>query len=150
MYTLLRIILNDQWSWRQTFILKTPIFDLILPPQVLASRCFKMASCYIINGGGQWFFSKLSRSKTAIIAATVTIEGMHVFHQILFFLIHWCISSNFLYDYLNLQNNTFSVIIAGITRLERWERAARHGLNPPADVKDIVERHKDDPEYLQW
>lgn len=28
----------------------------------------------------------------------------------------------------------------GITRLQRWERAAKFGLQPPQEVKDILER----------
>lgn len=32
----------------------------------------------------------------------------------------------------------------GITRLERWERAQKHGLNPPDEVKDILLKHKDE------
>ncbi|XP_071485461.1 DNA polymerase delta subunit 4-like [Diadema antillarum] len=37
----------------------------------------------------------------------------------------------------------------GITRLERWERAERHGYNPPKNIKDLVLEHKDDEEYVQ-
>nr|XP_022339155.1 DNA polymerase delta subunit 4-like [Crassostrea virginica] len=32
----------------------------------------------------------------------------------------------------------------GITRLERWERAQKHGLNPPDDVKDILLKNTDE------
>lgn len=32
----------------------------------------------------------------------------------------------------------------GITRLERWERAQKHGLNPPNEVKDILLKNKDE------
>ncbi|KAI5617481.1 DNA polymerase delta subunit 4 [Silurus asotus] len=35
----------------------------------------------------------------------------------------------------------------GITRLQRWERAALHGLNPPQKIKDILLRESTDPEY---
>ncbi|XP_048767776.2 DNA polymerase delta subunit 4-like [Ostrea edulis] len=35
----------------------------------------------------------------------------------------------------------------GITRLERWERAHKHGLNPPNEVKDILLKNKDSEEY---
>ncbi|KAK3084494.1 hypothetical protein FSP39_014372 [Pinctada imbricata] len=38
----------------------------------------------------------------------------------------------------------------GITRLERWERAEKHGLNPPPEVRDLVVKHRDNPEYLEW
>lgn len=38
----------------------------------------------------------------------------------------------------------------GITRLERWERAEKHGLNPPTVVKDILNKHPNDEEYIQW
>lgn len=37
----------------------------------------------------------------------------------------------------------------GITRLERWERAHRHGLEPPPEVKELVTRHADDPKYTE-
>lgn len=37
----------------------------------------------------------------------------------------------------------------GITRLERWERAAKHDLNPPEDIRDLILRHRDDNDYLQ-
>ena len=29
----------------------------------------------------------------------------------------------------------------GITRLKRWERAKQDGLDPPEEVKQIIERH---------
>ena len=29
----------------------------------------------------------------------------------------------------------------GISRMQRWERAERNGLEPPADVKDLIERY---------
>ncbi|KAL3858332.1 hypothetical protein ACJMK2_012926 [Sinanodonta woodiana] len=38
----------------------------------------------------------------------------------------------------------------GVTRLERWIRAEKHGLNPPKDVKELLEQHTDDPEYTEW
>lgn len=37
----------------------------------------------------------------------------------------------------------------GITRLERWNRAAKHGLNPLPLVRQLVEEHKDDERYTQ-
>ncbi|XP_042615383.1 DNA polymerase delta subunit 4-like [Cyprinus carpio] len=37
----------------------------------------------------------------------------------------------------------------GISRLQRWERAALHGLNPPQDIKDILLKESTDPEYTQ-
>ncbi|XP_071849421.1 DNA polymerase delta subunit 4-like [Apostichopus japonicus] len=37
----------------------------------------------------------------------------------------------------------------GITRLERWERAERHNLNPPKDVKQLIQNHQEDEDYLQ-
>ncbi|XP_033747520.1 DNA polymerase delta subunit 4-like [Pecten maximus] len=37
----------------------------------------------------------------------------------------------------------------GITRLERWERAHKHGLQPPPEVKELVIRHFDDPKYTE-
>lgn len=38
---------------------------------------------------------------------------------------------------------------AGITRLERWERAHKHGLNPPEEVKNILFRHPTDDLYTR-
>lgn len=41
-----------------------------------------------------------------------------------------------------LKNFDFTVDfgpVVGLTRLERWERAQKLGLNPPAVVKDILE-----------
>ncbi|KAG7333813.1 hypothetical protein KOW79_002220 [Hemibagrus wyckioides] len=35
----------------------------------------------------------------------------------------------------------------GISRLQRWERAALHGLNPPQEIKDILLKESTDPEY---
>ncbi|KAI4881227.1 hypothetical protein NFI96_033467 [Prochilodus magdalenae] len=35
----------------------------------------------------------------------------------------------------------------GISRLQRWERAALHGLDPPQDIKDILLTESRDPEY---
>ena len=35
----------------------------------------------------------------------------------------------------------------GITRLRRWERAKRLGLDPPEEVKQIIERHGATSEY---
>uniref|UniRef100_A0A9J7XLQ4 DNA polymerase delta 4, accessory subunit n=2 Tax=Cyprinus carpio TaxID=7962 RepID=A0A9J7XLQ4_CYPCA len=37
----------------------------------------------------------------------------------------------------------------GISRLQRWERAALHGLNPPQEIKDILLKESTDPEYTQ-
>ncbi|OWF53108.1 DNA polymerase delta subunit 4-like [Mizuhopecten yessoensis] len=37
----------------------------------------------------------------------------------------------------------------GISRLERWERAQKHGLEPPLEVKELLTRHQDDPRYTQ-
>ncbi|VDI50237.1 DNA polymerase delta subunit 4 [Mytilus galloprovincialis] len=38
---------------------------------------------------------------------------------------------------------------SGITRMERWERADKHGLNPPVIVKEILDKHLDDEEYTE-
>ena len=40
-------------------------------------------------------------------------------------------------------------LFKGITRLERWERAQKHGLNPPDDVKDILLKNTDE-DYQKW
>ena len=37
----------------------------------------------------------------------------------------------------------------GITRLERWERAERHGHSPPQNIKDLILEHEDDEDYIQ-
>lgn len=36
----------------------------------------------------------------------------------------------------------------GVTRLERFERARRFGLNPPVDVKNLLERVGGNPDAL--
>uniref|UniRef100_A0A670IXN4 DNA polymerase delta 4, accessory subunit n=1 Tax=Podarcis muralis TaxID=64176 RepID=A0A670IXN4_PODMU len=40
----------------------------------------------------------------------------------------------------------------GITRLQRWERAELLGLNPPAMVRELLEKHNKDPlvTYSLW
>lgn len=45
--------------------------------------------------------------------------------------------------------SNFFFFFLGITRLERWERAQKHGLNPPDEVKDILLKNKDE-EYQMW
>ncbi|KAM4611811.1 DNA polymerase delta subunit 4 [Polymixia lowei] len=37
----------------------------------------------------------------------------------------------------------------GITRLQRWERAKLHGLNPPEEIRDLLLRTQTDPQYAQ-
>ncbi|XP_056591165.1 DNA polymerase delta subunit 4 [Triplophysa dalaica] len=37
----------------------------------------------------------------------------------------------------------------GISRLQRWERAALHGLNPPQEIKEILLKENTDPQYTQ-
>ena len=37
----------------------------------------------------------------------------------------------------------------GISRLERWTRAQNHGLDPPPDVKKIIEEHANDIKFTQ-
>ncbi|XP_030643995.1 DNA polymerase delta subunit 4 [Chanos chanos] len=37
----------------------------------------------------------------------------------------------------------------GISRLQRWERAAQHGLNPPQEIRDLLLRQDSDPDYTQ-
>ncbi|KAL8597403.1 hypothetical protein ACOMHN_022312 [Nucella lapillus] len=37
----------------------------------------------------------------------------------------------------------------GITRLERWERAQKHGMYPSPKVKDILLRHPTEENYTQ-
>ena len=38
---------------------------------------------------------------------------------------------------------------AGISRLERWERAKLLGLNPPEAVKHLIEQHSSDAGYTE-
>uniref|UniRef100_A0A674C7P4 DNA polymerase delta 4, accessory subunit n=1 Tax=Salmo trutta TaxID=8032 RepID=A0A674C7P4_SALTR len=35
----------------------------------------------------------------------------------------------------------------GISRLQRWERAAQHGLNPPQEIRDMLLSADTDPDY---
>ncbi|KAF3687081.1 DNA polymerase delta subunit 4 DNA polymerase delta subunit p12 [Channa argus] len=35
----------------------------------------------------------------------------------------------------------------GISRLQRWERAKVHGLNPPEDIRELLLKTHTDPEY---
>ncbi|RUS85732.1 hypothetical protein EGW08_006526 [Elysia chlorotica] len=37
----------------------------------------------------------------------------------------------------------------GISRLDRWERAERHGLKPSLEIKDLINRHASDPLYTE-
>ncbi|KAM3623670.1 uncharacterized protein V6R79_014085 [Siganus canaliculatus] len=37
----------------------------------------------------------------------------------------------------------------GISRLQRWERAKLHGLNPPEEIRDLLTQTLTDPEYNQ-
>jgi len=38
----------------------------------------------------------------------------------------------------------------GITRLQRWERAEKLGLNPPMEIKSLLESGKVQSESLWW
>ncbi|XP_010889917.1 DNA polymerase delta subunit 4 [Esox lucius] len=35
----------------------------------------------------------------------------------------------------------------GISRLERWERASHHGLNPPEEIREMLLSRETDPDY---
>ncbi|KAM4585000.1 DNA polymerase delta subunit 4 [Odontesthes bonariensis] len=35
----------------------------------------------------------------------------------------------------------------GISRLQRWERAKLHGLNPPEEIRDLLLQTHNEPEY---
>ncbi|XP_034466242.1 DNA polymerase delta subunit 4 isoform X2 [Hippoglossus hippoglossus] len=37
----------------------------------------------------------------------------------------------------------------GISRLQRWERAQFHDLNPPEEIRDLLLQTHTDPEYYQ-
>lgn len=39
------------------------------------------------------------------------------------------------------------VSVSGISRLQRWERAKLHGLNPPEEIRDLLLQTHADPEY---
>uniref|UniRef100_A0A3Q3WUZ1 Uncharacterized protein n=1 Tax=Mola mola TaxID=94237 RepID=A0A3Q3WUZ1_MOLML len=36
---------------------------------------------------------------------------------------------------------------AGISRLQRWERAKLHNMNPPEDIRELLLQTHTDPEY---
>eukprot|EP00053_Salpingoeca_punica_P021475 m.213050 g.213050 ORF g.213050 m.213050 type:complete len:118 (-) comp22691_c0_seq1:220-573(-) len=38
---------------------------------------------------------------------------------------------------------------AGMTRLERWQRAKDDGLNPPAELPAIITSHSDDVQFTE-
>ncbi|CAL8333068.1 unnamed protein product [Merluccius merluccius] len=35
----------------------------------------------------------------------------------------------------------------GISRLQRWERAQLHGLNPPQEIRELLMRTNNDPQF---
>lgn len=37
----------------------------------------------------------------------------------------------------------------GISRMDRWDRAEKHGLKPPQEVKDLIDNHSSDPVYTE-
>ncbi|CAL8329258.1 unnamed protein product [Lota lota] len=37
----------------------------------------------------------------------------------------------------------------GISRLQRWERAQLYGLNPPEEIRELVMRAHNDPQFTQ-
>ncbi|XP_071946570.1 DNA polymerase delta subunit 4-like [Antedon mediterranea] len=37
----------------------------------------------------------------------------------------------------------------GVSRLERWQHADQHNLNPPLAIKKLIEDHSTDEEYTQ-
>ena len=55
----------------------------------------------------------------------------------------------FTYEISRCLKQVVSISLKGITRLERWERAQKHGLNPPDDVKDILLKNTDE-DYQKW
>ena len=34
--------------------------------------------------------------------------------------------------------------------MDRWDRAEKHGLCPPPEVKDLITSHASDPLYTEW
>ncbi|XP_029000364.1 DNA polymerase delta subunit 4 isoform X2 [Betta splendens] len=35
----------------------------------------------------------------------------------------------------------------GISRLQRWERASLHGLNPPEEIRELLQKTHSEPKY---
>uniref|UniRef100_A0A3P9QH15 DNA polymerase delta 4, accessory subunit n=1 Tax=Poecilia reticulata TaxID=8081 RepID=A0A3P9QH15_POERE len=46
-----------------------------------------------------------------------------------------------------LQGEAAIELCFGISRMQRWERAKLHGLNPPEEIKELLLQTLDDPEY---
>ena len=40
-------------------------------------------------------------------------------------------------------------LIVGVTRLERWDRANKHDLNPPQSVRNLILNHSEDTDYTE-
>jgi len=38
----------------------------------------------------------------------------------------------------------------GLSRIERWNRAAKFNFDPPEDIRKIVLKHPDDKRYTHW
>ena len=53
-------------------------------------------------------------------------------------------------DWFIVVDYFFFSTLLGITRLERWKRADKHGLNPSVEVKELILEHSDDERYTQW
>ena len=70
------------------------------------------------------------------------------------FLQHWLCAEFFVFATLitcaeMLMQCRGKILSQGITRLERWQRAHNHGLNPPTEVKNIISKHPNDETYTQ-
>lgn len=56
-------------------------------------------------------------------------------------------NDNHQYYVIFIENNIFA---QGITRMERWERAQKFGLNPPETIKDLISQHLNNETYTEW
>ena len=67
-----------------------------------------------------------------------------------------CFLPQLIFSLLYTFDKTFILVNAvpsihlGISRLERWTRAQDYGLDPPAEVKKIIEEHSNDTKFTQW
>lgn len=42
------------------------------------------------------------------------------------------------------------LICKGLSRLERWNRAEKFGLDPPRNVRDLIISYPNDKKYTEW
>uniref|UniRef100_A0A3B4Y4V4 Uncharacterized protein n=1 Tax=Seriola lalandi dorsalis TaxID=1841481 RepID=A0A3B4Y4V4_SERLL len=51
------------------------------------------------------------------------------------------------FDLLWLESCVIFFSLSGITRLQRWERAKLHGLNPPEEIRYLLLQTHTGPDY---